>query len=522
MTASRDGGGRRVTAHPNYLTLTDRAGTSGGKGTSGGTSMSMCTSVGQQTETEQQVPIAAVETTSRAPVVGSVNDYDDTYTNATNNSSSSGSSLLWHYLLTNWKSLALGQVLSILLSTAGITQSTLYAHCGLSAPTLSVAFVYLINALHLFRLRRYRDYECNEVPLDANAVDDESEAREKNGHAGIETNTTVSKENRGAAMLRMSSHPAHTFCGLPLHAPLWMYVILAILDVEANYLTVLAYRYTTLTSVTLFDALAIPSAMMLSKVWLGRAYGRIHLVGVALCMVGVVVNVLQDYKIVKDQDDVDQYDDSGTYGSNNDNNLYPHRIRGDLLAIAGGLLYGINDVVCEICVRTHGHASEFLGMVGLCAGVIAIIQAAIVEREAIGKFFSLGVSDGDGGSCSAITAWGLLSAFVAVNVVSYSGAAMFLLFSEACFFNLSLLTGDLWTVIFSVTAQHIVPGRFFFLALLLIVGGVVVYEMAPSPVGTESSSRPREDSFEMTETIAGSPRHLPVSTLDQPPTGELI
>ena len=86
---------------------------------------------------------------------------------------------------------------------------------------------------------------------------------------------------------------------------------------------------------------------------------------------------------MKDQDDVDQCDDSGTYGRNNDNNLYPHRIRGDLLAIAGGLLYGINDVVCEICVRTHGHASEFLGMVGLCAGVIAIIQAAIVEREAV-------------------------------------------------------------------------------------------------------------------------------------------
>jgi len=154
-----------------------------------------------------------------------------------------------------------------------------------------------------------------------------------------------------------------------------------------------------------------------------------------------------------------------------------------------------------------------------------------VEREAIAQFFVLGGDDNDD-ACSARTAWGLLSAFVGVNVVSYSGAAMFLLLSEACFFNLSLLTGDLWTVIFSVTAQHIVPGPFFFLALLLIVGGVVIYEMAPSPVEAATveaihlpqidmdmdeelnGGRLREDSFEMTESIAGSPRR-------QPPKGSL-
>ena len=489
----------RVTAHPDYQTLTP--------GNSGSESSS-CKSM--TTELEPQMVGEAAGTSIRT-----INDVGNTYTSTASNSSSppSSSSLLWHYLLSNWKSLALGQVLSILLATAGITQSTLYASCGLSAPTLSVAFVYLINSLHLFRLRRYRDYECNEVPLDANAVKDDGEVKEENGR-GIDNINHASKENLGATVLRMSPHPTHTFCNLPLHAPPWMYIILAFLDVEANYLTVLAYRYTTLTSVTLFDALAIPSAMILSKFWLGRAYGRIHLVGVALCMVGVVVNVMQDYRIVNDQDDDE---DDGNI------DLYPHRIRGDFLAIAGGLLYGINDVVCEICVRTHGHASEFLGMMGLFAGAIAIIQAAIVEREAIAQFFTLDAAGGEEGSCSAATAWGLLSAFVAANVVSYSGAAWFLLLSEACFFNLSLLTGDLWTVIFSVSAQHIVPGPLFFLALLLIVGGVVVYEMAPSPVKKMSISRPREDSFEMTESCAGSPSHLPVSELAQPtPTGELI
>ena len=420
---------------------------------------------------------------------------------------------LLHYLLTNWKSLALGQVLSVLLSTAGITQSTLYANCGLSAPTLSVAFVYLINSFHLCRLRNRRN-RGERLSVDADIDDDDDwsvrlETNEEiaNGRRSEpnETNTSKASTSKGAAILRMSStHPTHTFCGLPIHAPPWIYMILAFLDVEANYLTVLAYRYTTLTSVTLFDALAIPSAMMLSKWWLGRAYGRIHLVGVALCMAGVVVNVMQDYKIVNEDDDDDyvRYDDDNT-----STDPYPYRIRGDILAICGGILYGVNDTVCEIAVRAHGHASEFLGMVGLFAGVIAIVQAAIVEREAIAAFFVLGNGlDGDDDTCSAFTAWGLLAAFVGVNVISYSGAAMFLLLSEAAFFNLSLLTGDLWTVIFSVTAQHIIPGPLFFIALLLIVGGVVIYEMAPSPVEEkalgENDGRPREDSFEMTQ---GSP-----------------
>ena len=64
---------------------------------------------------------------------------------------------------------------------------------------------------------------------------------------------------------------------------------------------------------------------------------------------------------------------------------------------------------------------------------------------------------------------------------SYIGASHFLIISDAAFFNLSLLTGDLWSVIFSVIAEHIVPEPLFFAALMLVLSGVVMYEMAPSP-----------------------------------------
>lgn len=68
------------------------------------------------------------------------------------------------------------------------------------------------------------------------------------------------------------------------------------------------------------------------------------------------------------------------------------------------------------------------------------------------------------------------------SVLCYLGGSFFLQISEATFFNLSLLTGDLWSVAFSVIAEKIIPGVLFFVALMFILSGVVLYEMAPSPV----------------------------------------
>jgi len=66
--------------------------------------------------------------------------------------------------------------------------------------------------------------------------------------------------------------------------------------------------------------------------------------------------------------------------------------------------------------------------------------------------------------------------------MSYKGASMFLMMSEAAFFNLSLLTGDLWSILFSIVAERIIPHSLFFVALVFVISGVVIYEMAPSPV----------------------------------------
>ena len=197
--------------------------------------------------------------------------------------------------------------------------------------------------------------------------------------------------------------------------------------------------------------------------------------GVMTCMAGVIFNVMQDY-----ESDTGSADDKTSSSSNASSDEYPHKLRGDLLAITGGIMYGLNDVLTEATVRRNGETTEYLGLMGLFAFCISLVQALLLEWQDILEFF--GEGDSHSSTCSLEMGWWLLFAFVGVTIMSYKGVSAFLIRSEAAFFNLSLLTGDLWSIIFSVVAERIVPQPLFFVAVVFVLTGVVLYEVAPSPV----------------------------------------
>ncbi|KAG7358616.1 solute carrier family 35 related protein [Nitzschia inconspicua] len=390
-----------------------------------------------------------------------------------------------YHLKGNWKILLLGQGLSLLLASGGAAQATLHLECDLSAPTFTMALIYgglSMNILVLVWrrlqsrwsdgfgiLRQQSAMLTSDLTLNAATAtaQEDDEGREMEGY-------------RSTTPL---GHGDSSSCfGLlpPFHRPLWWYFIIAFLDVQANAVTILAFRYTTLTSVTLFDALAIPSSMFISKCWLQRHYRCMHFVGVVACMLGVVANVSTDY-----QSDVESHDlDAET------ETKYPHRLRGDLAAIVGGLLYGLNDVLTEVTVRDAGDNTEYLAIMGSFAVVISLIQSLLFEWDEILKFF--GRNDSQVSTCSLQKGWWLCFTFVGVTMLSYTGASRFLIVSEAAFFNLSLLTGDLWSIIFSVAVQQIIPRPLFFVALVFVLSGVILYEMAPSPAIKKAPSPPNE------------------------------
>ena len=354
-----------------------------------------------------------------------------------------------------------GQFISVTMATLWSTQSTLYLHCSLSIPAFSNLWVYLILAF--FSMPLYlRGRRIRKDPT----IED----------------------------------PPFWFLGkFPLRLASWKYFGIAMFGVQANYFMMLALKYTTLTSVSLFDAVAIPSAMILSSFVFHRKYRCAHILGASLCLLGMTVNVVTDWEADK-KEETDPTSTTATTGRDDGSEEYPDKLIGDAFAILGGFLYGVNDVFAEQCVREYGGVTEYLAMMGFFGIFISGIQAAILERQKIATFFS-------GGTCAFYVGLSLLITYVMCQVIRKMSMSVFLLMSEAAFLNLSMLTADLHTTIFSIVAQNIFPRNFFFVGLSMVLTGITIYELAPSPVS---------EGYEKTHGVAPPPPLPSPPPLEEP------
>ena len=271
--------------------------------------------------------------------------------------------------------------------------------------------------------------------------------------------------------------PYSLFRIVSLQAAPWRYAVAAIVDVYANYTTLLAFKYTTITAVSLFDAMAIPTAMLVSRLFFGRRYTKVHLLAVVVCCIGITLNVLSDYH------EEERFKESGGVGESAQQTLmqeeYPYKVAGDFLAIAGGILFGISNTLAEVAVREWGSQNEYLAVMSFFASAITFVQTIIIEPEAVTAFFR---QSGENDTCTESGSLTLMFVFVVASIVNYMGIASFLRMSDAAFLNLSLLTGDAWAVAFSVFAEGIIPPPTFYVALAVTISGVFIYETAPSPV----------------------------------------
>ncbi|GJP30230.1 hypothetical protein CLOM_g24363 [Closterium sp. NIES-68] len=143
----------------------------------------------------------------------------------------------WVYSRDGLKALALGQLMSLLL-TATATCSALLAARGISIPTFQSLLNYLLLA-----------------------------------------------SVYGAILMHRKT---------PLTVPWRVLLLASFLDVEGNYFVVLAFRFTSLTRVTLLDCWAIPAAMLLAALCLSTRYHCSHVLGALLCTAGLAVLLLSD------------------------------------------------------------------------------------------------------------------------------------------------------------------------------------------------------------------------------------
>ncbi|XP_038705339.1 solute carrier family 35 member F1-like isoform X2 [Tripterygium wilfordii] len=228
-----------------------------------------------------------------------------------------------------------------------------------------------------------------------------------------------------------------------LKAKWYYYILLALVDVEANFLVVKAYQYTSITSVMLLDCWSIPSVMLLTWIFLSTKYRFKKITGVVVCVAGLVMVVFSD---------VHAGDRAG--GSN------PRK--GDFLVIAGATLYAISNVSEEFFVKTADRV-ELMSFLGFFGAIVSAVQIAILERN---ELSSIHWSAG-----AAVPFFG----FAGAMFLFYSLVPLLLKSNGSTMLNLSLLTSDMWAVVIRIFAYHEKVDWMYFVAFAAVAIGLVIY-----------------------------------------------
>ena len=232
----------------------------------------------------------------------------------------------------------------------------------------------------------------------------------------------------------------------------WRYLILSFLDVQGNYFTVLAYRYTNILSAQLLNFWAIVCVVLISFFFLKVRYRLFQIAGILVCCGGMGILLASDHL-------------QGINGG-----ATSDMVKGDLFALLGATCYGFSNVFEEFLVskRPTYEVLSFLGLFGI---LINGVQAAIFDRQS----FQDATWNG-----SVI---GYMIGYTICLFIFYSLVPLLLRMASAAFFNISLLTGNFWGAIIGIHVFGYVIHWMYPIAFVCIVLGLVTYFLAGSILG---------------------------------------
>lgn len=234
----------------------------------------------------------------------------------------------------------------------------------------------------------------------------------------------------------------------------YWYLFLGFVDVQGNYLVNKAYQYSSITSVTLLDCWTIPWVIILTWIFLGTRYSLWQFFGAALCIVGLGLVLLSD---------------AGVGGGDGSRPLL-----GDILVIAGTLFFALSNVGEEFCVKKKDRV-EVVTMIGIFGLLVSVCEISIMELKSLESVeWSTDIILGFVGYA--------VSTFLFYTIVPF-----LLQISGATWFNLSLLTSDMWAVVIRIFFYHQKVDWLYFISFAMVAVGLIIYsktEKDPIPLPT--------------------------------------
>jgi len=234
----------------------------------------------------------------------------------------------------------------------------------------------------------------------------------------------------------------------------WKYIILSFCDVEGNYFTVLAYRYTTILSAQLINFWAIVIVVTISFLFLKVRYHWAQVGGILVCVGGTGLLIASDH----------------ITGANGGDVTSGNQLKGDLFALAGATFYGFSNVAEEFLVSERP-LYEVIGQMGFWGTIINGAQAGIFDRH---QFRTATWNSKVGGYLTGYTL--ILTFFYTMVPILYRLAS-------AAFFNISLLTGNFWGVIIGLHVFHLHVHWLYPIAFTLIIVGHFFYYVGKGVLG---------------------------------------
>ncbi|BBN09085.1 solute carrier family 35, member F1/2 [Marchantia polymorpha subsp. ruderalis] len=230
----------------------------------------------------------------------------------------------------------------------------------------------------------------------------------------------------------------------PLKFRWYLYLLFAVIDVQANYLATMAYQYTSITSAMLLDCWTVPLVLALTWLFLKTQYLRGHFVGVCICVLGLVLVVFSDVHA----------DDRASGGS--------RPILGDILMLLGATGYAISNVYEEFLVKKVDRL-ELLAMMGGFGAITSFVQVVLIEREVL-----------------LSTQWTVNAVlpFISYSVCLFSFCTLvpaLLQISGATMFNLSMLTSDMYAVAIRWLIYQESVDWLYFVAFATVAVGLAWY-----------------------------------------------
>lgn len=396
---------------------------------------------------------------------------------------SSSSSSHWSRYSRFYTALGLGQCISILIAGTGVF-STYLANENIFIPTSQSTINYGFLFFFFLGYRTYL-YRASIGRITAPLAASSSTKPTPTSPGQIITlGTTESNDSLSSSPSPSTSSPSTSFSSsslrysgvqqyltyvFSLSVPWYYYVVLAIADVEANYVIVQAYHYTTITSIMLLDCSTIPIVMLLSSYLLQRKYSKRHFWGIGICLFGIIVLILSDL----------YNPPSSASGTDNNSSaedttapvspFSSSALWGDFLCIIASTLYAISNVGQEYIVKQYNR-NEFLGMMGGIGTILSVFQIIFT-----GEYQNYG---------SVTWSWTILGSFLGFGFClffMYVLTSYFLVVCDATIFNLSLLTSDIWAILAAYLLFNYTLSGLYFVAFVIICGGLFIYHRAGDP-----------------------------------------